>query len=406
MDRISKYCSYKSTDLLDDDNFIAWTVRGQNHEQWERLLKDNPKFAEEAKKAKEIILFVRSVHEQNDEQFVRKIWQKIYQFNQTWKKPVRRLRVYRVAGWAASILLIVSLGTIIYRLSDYSNHCYQFNPTAENTKEKAKIILTNGKEFLLKEANSTIEVYNGKEVIINNNESITIYEDGTPNKKENRHNEVLVPYGKRSKITLADSTIVWLNAGSRLAFPTVFDKHSREVFLEGQAYFEVTRNEKQPFIVHALEIQVEVLGTCFDVMAYTSDDKIQTVLVEGSVQLNNPGKFGLIKNKVILEPHQKAEFKKADKTVLISNETNVNVFTSWKNGWLEFKNEGILNVLRKIERYYNVEIIEPEAFQEKKPISGKMDLKDSLTEVLTALSDIVEIEFYIKDRKVYIENKQ
>src|SRR5690606_14480825 len=94
-------------------------------------------------------------------------------------------------------------------------------------------------------------------------------------------NEVIIPYGKKSELLLADGTKVWLNAGSRLAFPSRFTRNTREVFLEGEACFQVAKNEEQLFIVKAGNLDVKVLGTHFNVSAYPADATIETVLLEG-----------------------------------------------------------------------------------------------------------------------------
>jgi len=206
-------------------------------------------------------------------------------------------------------------------------------------------------------------------------------------------------------LLLADGTKVWLNAGSRLAFPSKFTKNTREIYLEGEACFRVAKNENQPFIVKAGNLDVKVLGTHFNVSAYSKDATIETVLLEGSVALEKPKAFGLGKSEVVLKPNQKASFKKEESEITVTDEADVDLYVAWTYGWLKYERESLWSVLRKVERYYNVEIQLPASYPGDDKITGKLDLKESLNAVMVVLADASGFEYRISENKVFIEKK-
>lgn len=196
-----------------------------------------------------------------------------------------------------------------------------------------------------------------------------------------------------------------MNAGSRLAFPTKFTSKNREVFLEGEAYFEVAKNEQQPFIVNAAEVDVEVLGTHFNISAYSGDANIETVLLEGSVVLTTTNSLGLGKNEIILKPNQKASLQKKSKNFVVTDEADAYMYIAWTKGWLEFSRESLQSVFSKMERYYNIEISTPQNFPSSEIITGKLDLKDSLEDVMKVLSDVAKLEYRIVNNTIEIDKK-
>jgi len=218
-------------------------------------------------------------------------------------------------------------------------------------------------------------------------------------------NEVLMPYGKKTELVLPDGTKVWLNAGSRIAFPSRFEKNSRTVFLEGEACFLVVNDARKKFIVKTGELDIKVLGTHFNVSAYPSEEIIETVLLEGSVVINKPKKMGRDKIEIELHPSQKASFNRANRNVDITNEEDTEKYIAWTYGWLNYSRESLQSVLKKVERFYNAEIELPPNYPTDDIISGKLDLKNSLEEVMLALSDASDFDYRIFENKVIITKK-
>ena len=161
-------------------------------------------------------------------------------------------------------------------------------------------------------------------------------------------NEIYVPYGQTFNLTLSDGTKVWLNAGTRLRFPQNLktSTQNRIVYLDGEAFFDVTKDEKRPFIVNAENLDIEVLGTQFNVSAYKSDGQIATTLVEGAVNVyedSNPD------TKVLLSPSYQAAFVK-EKGTLTKEKVDTRIYTGWMENRLIIDNLSFKQIIDKLER--------------------------------------------------------
>lgn len=165
------------------------------------------------------------------------------------------------------------------------------------------------------------------------------------------YSEVVVPLGQMTQVNLSDGTSIWLNSGTTLKYPTVFDKENREVSIDGEAFFEVTHNSKMPFIVHTNNLSVKVLGTTFNVASYATDKKTDITLVEGAVVLKSDDDRWT-KNMV---PGEVATIDHDGNTPQIKS-VNTDFYTSWKEGKVVFKKERLDIIANKLERWYNVEI--------------------------------------------------
>jgi len=189
-------------------------------------------------------------------------------------------------------------------------------------------------------------------------EGILTYESNEENKQNNSYLNVLrVPYGKQFQVRLVDGTNVYLNSGSVLKFPSNFNnKLQRVVSLEGEAYFEVAKDENIPFIVNTKEIDTKVFGTKFNVSTYANINVTEVVLVEGSVGVQENIENGKNRNDyLIIKPSQKA-YKIKDSENISVVDVNVDKYIAWKDGILMFENENMVNILKILERHFNVAI--------------------------------------------------
>lgn len=189
----------------------------------------------------------------------------------------------------------------------------------------------------------------GSEQALNFNLASNNSDNSTPN-----YNEIHIPKGQTYKIQLADGTLVWLNASTTLKFPQNFNSlDNRLVYLEGEAYFEVTPNKDQPFIVDTQGVQVEVLGTKFNISSYDTDTFIATTLLEGSV---NVKEVADTKNQLILTPEHQAYFTK-DKHYFDHKKVDVDLYLAWMQNKLIIHNLTFAQILKKLERAHNVTFI-------------------------------------------------
>lgn len=167
---------------------------------------------------------------------------------------------------------------------------------------------------------------------------------------ETRYTEVKVPLGQMTQINLSDGSKIWLNSGSVFKYPTEFDWFSREVYLDGEAFMEVAHNKHKPFVVNARKFSIEVLGTSFNISAFSTDNQADVTLVEGSVLLNSEDKSW---SKRIV-PGEVAKIEQGKKAEV--SKVNTDFYTSWKEGKIIFKKETLEEIAKKMERWYNVEI--------------------------------------------------
>lgn len=167
------------------------------------------------------------------------------------------------------------------------------------------------------------------------------------------YNEIKIPYGKTFVVTLSDGTVVNMNAGSSLKYPVQFIKgHNREVVLEGEAFFDVTKDKAHPFIVKTRGVDVRVLGTKFNVSSYKEDVDINTVLVEGSVSLSNAATPN---EKAMLVPGEKGTWNNQKRAIAVEK-VDTRFYTEWMNGELVFRKTAFKDIIIKLERSYNVTI--------------------------------------------------
>jgi transmembrane sensor len=206
---------------------------------------------------------------------------------------------------------------------------------------------------------------------------------------EKQFNRLRIPAGTSYQLVLPDGSKVWLNACSELSFPTVFDKESREVSLKGEAYFEVARQSKQPFIVEANGSQISVIGTAFNVSAYQDEEKVITTLTEGAVavSLNN--------HSLILKPNEQAT---ADLTNHRIGKAQVDpeVFLAWKSDYFVFDDLDIKSIMHQISRWYNIEVVFQGNIPTKK-FGGTFSRSKPIEELLAYLEQLGNIRFKLNN---------
>lgn len=208
------------------------------------------------------------------------------------------------------------------------------------------------------------------------------------NDRNIQYAEMEVMYGQTGHLFLFDGTEVWLNSGSKFRYPNKFNRNERNVYLEGEAFFKVEHNDNLPFKVKTAHLEVEDLGTSFNVSAYADEPNESVVLVDGLVQLNNPEgeKIGQ------MIPGQIAIKTKDDKTIRVQN-TDPYFFTSWKDGKVVFNGEKLGDIAKKMERWYNVEIIfEKETLKDYK-FTGTILRNKPIDQTIIAMELLAPIRF-------------
>lgn len=265
---------------------------------------------------------------------------------------------------------------------------------------KVKLVLSNKQSLTV--ADSTTIAYDASGNKINlNNKQIQQAESS-----QLQYNTVLVPYGKRAHLSLADGTLVWLNSGSKLIYPASFDDDTREVFLEGEGIFDVAHKSGRPFFVKAANnYSVRVLGTLFNVSCYAKDAKISTALLRGKVQVAyiKKGVFDNDTVQSVLKPGMIAALDKKQQTIKTVSQ-NVDPLFAWRKGHYEFYQEKLPVVLDKLTRYYNVDFVINKKAGLDETYSGAFKLNDDLDKVIKTLEATTgfELAYNARTREITI----
>ncbi|TRW27476.1 DUF4974 domain-containing protein [Flavobacterium zepuense] len=297
---------------------------------------------------------------------------------------------------AASVVVLLTVG-LVYQIRS-NNH-------------KESLPLLKGNEITIQLENGDIQVLTetGQAALTDANGNVVGNQKGSKIKYDTNtsienlvYNTIKIPYGKRFQLQLSDGTIVHLNAGTTLRYPVRFIAgQERLVFLDGEAYFDVAKDKKHPFVVNAGNLNVRALGTHFNVSSYDDDDLTDVVLEEGSVALYTKNqKFDALKNTV-LKPGYKGSFAKKDSSIDVKS-VSTDVYTSWIYGELYFRNMSFKNIAKKLERHYNVTIHN----QNQKLANEKFNAsfkQQPIGVVLSYFNDIQRINYTIKDDTITIK---
>jgi ferric-dicitrate binding protein FerR (iron transport regulator) len=262
---------------------------------------------------------------------------------------------------------------------------------------KAILTLADGSEVVLEDA-SNGDITKQKNVTISKtkNGQLVYRVGGDAQPAENKipaFNTIKTPVGGQYRVVLSDGTKVWLNSGSSIKFPVTFIGNERSVEIEGEAYFEVARDKKRPFKVLSDNQVVEVLGTHFNVNAYRDEPNIKTTLAEGSVKVSSDG----ISNTII--PGQQIRLsRKSHAMNIVAVDTDA--ATSWKDGLFVFNDEGIHSIMRKISRWYGVDVVFQNDINEK--FGGVISRFENVSQVLKILEVTETIHFKIEKRRIIV----
>lgn len=308
-----------------------------------------------------------------------------------------RKRSYkRYIAVAASMVILLSIG-ISYR------HLFsvdQPEPVMDSHSEEITLQLENGEIQVISE-NDHLNVKDSKGNVVGNQDGNKIIYDTEMPIEKLAYNTIRIPNGKRFALQLSDGTVVHLNAGTSLKYPIKFIAgESRSVFLDGEAFFDVAKDKQHPFVVNADQLNIRVLGTHFNVSNYPEDDATDVVLVEGSVGLYTQNEnFDAAKN-VILKPGYKGSLDKTGNQIS-AQPVITDMYTSWINGGQNFRNMAFKNIIKKLERRYNVSIINlnNKLAEEKFNASFK---DEPLEKVLGYFNEIHGFNYSIKNNKVLI----
>ncbi|NIJ43907.1 ferric-dicitrate binding protein FerR (iron transport regulator) [Wenyingzhuangia heitensis] len=319
---------------------------------------------------------------------------------------IRRLKIKKQVyrwGIAASVAVLIGTGFYLQNkvATDNSTQKLAILSNAENIlpTDKTTLILEKGKDLIIDGDSSSIAYSNtGEEVSIANQRTVVQEKTKTTNKE--KLNTLVVPYGKRTELLLSDGSKVWLNSGSKLIYPVQFNDAKREVYLIGEAVFDVSHDANRPFKVLSKNQEIEVLGTVFNVSSYPDDNINFVVLKEGSVKVSHEntdkGFFAPKKKSMIIKPGTMSKIHVQTGKV-IAKEVNVQQYFAWKEGLLILKKNRLHYIIKKLARYYNIKIELEDKLIGQETFSGALNLSDSLEEVLDILNKSINTHYKVTD---------
>ncbi|WP_316817598.1 FecR family protein [Pedobacter nyackensis] len=316
---------------------------------------------------------------------------------QQFEKRKKHSRLYKYVGVAASILI---LGIAIF----YMNRVKEVKPPASLYANdvapggnKAFLVLGNGKRLVLANlANGTIARQAGVRITKRESGQLVYDIDGyDPMGQTNVYNTIETPKGGQYQVHLPDGTAVWLNSASSLKYPVNFSAFKeRGVELKGEAYFEVAKDQKHPFIVKSDQQVVKVLGTHFNVNTYADEPSVKTTLLEGSVKVSSANM-----TERTLKPGQQADLTNSGALNVFNVDTELSV--AWKNKQFMFESEKIETVMRMIERWYDVDV-EYTGEKTEERFGGAVSRFDHVSKVLKSLESTGKVHFRVQGRKIYV----
>ncbi|TAN02219.1 MAG: DUF4974 domain-containing protein [Chitinophagaceae bacterium] len=308
---------------------------------------------------------------------------------QTHTRTIRRYRYWAAAG----ITILLAVGAFLF----FNNKPKQVSdkPIAQSMQiapaiPQARLVTSNGQTLLLNDTGDS-SFMQGTTNVRQQKGQLSYLNSGEAGKLQ--YNTLITPRGGIYMVTLDDGTKVWLNAASSLHYPVHFASGERKVELDGEAYFEVSEDNRRPFKVAVGDMNIEVLGTHFNVMAYDDEQQTTTTLLEGKVKVS-AGTIGKI-----IKPGQEVQLNKSTDMLTVKKADTV-ASISWKNGLFEFDNTDMKSILRELSRWYNVDIVYSVGVKDRY-FTGTAPRSMSLNDMLKGLSSS-GIDFRVEGRKIIV----
>ena len=316
----------------------------------------------------------------------RKAWNQVH--------PARKISLIRtLLKFAAIMILPLSLGVFLLIRENKQEKVVYAEVPVQPGKKQAVLTLSSGLQVMLAD---TIVHVNEKGMVISNlpNKELVYKIMNNTMKTETIYNTVTVPRGGEYKLVLADGTTVWLNSDSHIRYPVTFSSNTRQVELEGEAYFEVTKDVEKPFIVRMNEYNVRVTGTQFNVRNY-SNESLATTLVEGGVQIERRGKVDE------LRPGQQAVLENNEIRIRV---VNVDEQVAWRHGAFGFTQCRLENIMEELARWYDVDVFYMNQQVKDYHFSAWFKRSSSINEVISILEKTKRISLDLKGRILTVKD--
>lgn len=397
-----RYKDYTSTQFALDDFFIecVYTPTDENTSFWKDYLQINPQQSIEVEKARNILLAIHAPKEKISDDIKNRIWQNIQlatsarRIKMSWKK-------YWIPAAAAAIL--ITAGAFYFSLEKNNKDALagidaktQLKNDVAPGGNKAVLTLSDGTTIVLDSAQKGTLANQGNARIVKLDDGKLAYQKQNSKESETQINTITTPRGGQYQLELADGSHVWLNAASSITFPTLFTGNKREVSITGEVYFEVAHNAQMPFRVKISDMEVQVLGTHFNIDAYADDGVTNTTLLEGSIKVIKRNE------SVIIKPGEQAQVRSSTNTITVKKVADIESVIAWKNGKFIFQDEGIQSIMRKLERWYDIYPDYQQHVTDEKFV-GIISRDVNLSQILAMLEKTGVVKFSIVGKNVIVK---
>lgn len=380
--------------LLNNKKFISWILfpTKDTDTYWLDEMQNEPDKAEEIQSLKQVLenMAVKepslSAVDQNE------VWEEIKCNTINKEKKTSKARLL-FASIAASVAVLV-VGYLVYTVQEPVapiNYQAYIDETSDESSTDIELILSGDKVINIEEDSVTL-VYDAQG-------GVTMNANNINDEPSTEINQLTVPYGKSSTIVLSDGSKVYINSGSKLLYPAVFDKHKREIYVDGEIYLDVTKDKDRPFVVKTSQLEVNVLGTSFNVKAYSGAQQQEIVLVEGLVSVNS----ATARKKQNIQPNQIYSYNSESNTTSVES-IDATSYVAWIHGYILCDKTPLDEILLKLRRYYNVDLTYDSIAMKNTRVTGKLDLKAGIEEVLTYIQMIAPVKCRMEYEK-YIINR-
>lgn len=394
--------TYTSRELLENDHFISSMLDPlpESNEYFDLLANEGFISCDELKHARHFMQIMQEPKKVMTAKERTELWVKIeIQNKKILRNKLKKRRIYLYGAVASLFIALFSIGYFLLRSETHTvadfQHIMAGLPDMDNEAKEIQLILSDNKKIELNEKNVDIVLQEGGEILVNS-KKLDEKQELQEEKSAVTYNQLIVPFGRHSSLTLSDGTKLYINSGSKVVFPHHFKKEEREIFVDGEVYLEVVQNKDVPFYVRTNYMDIKVLGTSFNVCAYKKDAKQAIVLVSGSVSVKAKDKY-----EAKLFPNQMLSYSSAECAI---TSVDVNEYISWKDGYFIYKNEPVVHVMKQLSRYYGTSIVcDPEITSIT--CTGKLDLKEDLNKVLTELSDVLRLELLLEGNRYRVKKR-
>ena len=316
----------------------------------------------------------------------------------TWRRRYERRRKLLVVRCVAAVAILFLVSTCVWFVNRGGEESqFMFPSEIKPGSLRASLILNDGQEIMLDKRLSLME--SDSSVVLSNEKGELSYRNVRERAGESSVNTLRVPCGGEYQLMLADGTRVRVNSESELVFPTCFNSDRREVFLKGEAYFQVAPDSDKPFYVRVNDYIVKVTGTSFNVTSYTDDPCTMTTLVEGKVSVyGNDSTWNCD-----LTPGHMLKFDKGTARVT-SEECDPRIYTSWIDGEFKFRDMRLEDIMKKLNRWYDFEVAYEEEELKDLRFSGAAEKYNPVEFLLKMIEEVTKVRFDIEGKRIMVKN--